>query len=252
MAAVVAVAPSLDARVPGLHWSAAEVMAHLTAQAVRYREFAKGERRCDEDVAPPATRTHERVAAVNDALVRQFLEPRPAAAAAGLRAAVDRLVTELAEVDPAQPLEAWEATTDVGMAATTLLSELVVHGSDLGRAFGIRDSVHPERAALAMYAVVHLLRAYVRTERLPLAPVTVRLLVRGGPRVELTAGSGGIRLRGESSQQVDTTVRARPGPMLLLAHGRMPLWRAAASGGLVVTGRRADVALRLLGWFDRP
>jgi uncharacterized protein (TIGR03083 family) len=209
LGAVVAAAPDLGRPVPGLQWSAAEVVAHMTAQAKGYLQFAQGTRLPMDDAVHWVGGHRDRIAAVNQHVLAEELGRSPREAAAQLVRATDQLAGGLAAEDPARPVDVWEASTDIGTITLTFLSGLLVHGVDLRRALGVRARVPELPAAMALHAVVRLLPAYVRPELLPHRPVAVRLAVRRGPDVTVLVRDGTVRVR---PSVLPPTARSSPGP----------------------------------------
>ncbi|MBW3619910.1 MAG: maleylpyruvate isomerase family mycothiol-dependent enzyme [Actinobacteria bacterium] len=242
----------LGAPVPGLEWSAAQVLAHLAIQAERFRDFVSGERDPHEDlVGIDAATVPARVAAVNERLLGTVTDRDPGSLIDRLRGGVTGFLEATAGVEPTTRFRSWEGTSDVAGATATLVAELLVHGLDVGRALDVPWRVDPARAHLALPAVWALLPNYVDAVATRRVDEMVAITPRGGDavRVRILEGSAVVApgVRGATCR-----IHGRADDLLLLAFGRVSVGSLLRRGRLVATGRRPWVGLRVSTWFLAP
>jgi uncharacterized protein (TIGR03083 family) len=252
----------LDAPVPGLEWTTAQLVAHLCAiceafaATLRGEDFAErfGQEFVGSYGSGPTLR--DAVAATNAKVVSFASFPGSAAAAdaltsgaAGLLAAFDAH-RDLSAPRPA-PWYGPEVTLPVGNLLALAVAELLVHGYDLARAAGA--DLRPSAATAASAAAV---TAAVMSEMLPRMldersagtfAGSFEVRVRGGQRFVLRIADGTARSELAAGQAVDCVLSLSAYHALLMGYDRVPVWRVIASGNARAFGRRPWLGL----WFNR-
>jgi hypothetical protein len=220
LAALTGTGADLDTPVPGLDWTASQV---VNAQAIA---LAAGwpDRAADE---------------------------LPAAYAALLAAAGH------SAQDPERvSLAPWYGPrfTLRGRTALALaLAESLVHGLDIARATGQPWPVPPDAARVALGEIMTCMLPVM------LDPTTADgftgsfdVAIRGGVRFVIDVAGLAAEVSSARSRPVDCHISIAPVPALLLAYGRISRWRVAAAGGVTAWGRRPWLAWRFPVLFQRP
>jgi hypothetical protein len=250
----------LDAPVPGLDWTAGQLVAHL---CVVYRAFALAVR--GDDYGPDITANlgvgstlPEVVASTNARALAVVSFPGPGEAADALRECADEL---LAALDTGPDLRAarptpWYGTgvtRTVGTLAALSVSESVVHGYDLAGALRTRPWLDERSAAAAAPVVM--------SEMLPLLvdpggahgfTGSFEVRVRRAPRFVLRVDAGRARAVPADGREVDCVLSLSGCDALLVGFRRRKLWQAIASGGAFAFGRRPWLGLRFHTVFQLP
>jgi uncharacterized protein (TIGR03083 family) len=250
----------LDAPVPGLDWTAGQLVAHL---CVVYRAFALAVR--GEDLGPDITANlgtgntlPEVVASTNARALGVVSFPGPREAADGLRECADELLAALdtdadLRADRPTPWYGTGVTRTVGTLAGLSVSESVVHGYDLARALRTRPWLDERSAAAAAPIVM--------SEMLPLLvdPVGARgftgsfeVRIRRSGHFVIQFDAGQARALPADGHEVDCVLRLSGCDALLVGFRRRELWRAMATGGAFAFGRRPWLGLRFNTLFRLP
>ena len=250
----------LAAPVPGLQWTAGQLVAHL---CVVYRAFALAVRGEDltEDIAAnlgTGDTLPEVVASTNARALAVVSFPGPREAADGLRECADELLAaldtgpDLAAARPT-PWYGTGVTRTVGTLAALSVSESVVHGYDLAGALHTRPWLDERSAAAAAPTVM--------SEMLPLLvdPAGARdftgsfeVRIRHAPRFVLRLDGGRARTAPPDGRQVDCVLSLSGCDALLVGFRRRKLWQAIAAGGALAYGRRPWLGLRFNTLFHLP
>jgi uncharacterized protein (TIGR03083 family) len=250
-------ARTLDVRVPGMDWSAAEVAAHLV---IVYRAF--GEALAGVPHSPelrvttqPRATLPEFLAETNAAMLAQVRVSGPADAVAQLRAAGNE-VAAILDQPPADPLATistpWYG--DVALPARALrchpISETLMHTRDLRLALGGDTGL--DRTAAALVAGTIMRDMYPNMPN----PVTSRgvhiryeVHIRGGDRFRLELHDGVCTSGPLDGSTPDCVVSLDPRDVLLIGFARIPLWRSLIRGGAISYGRKPWLGLKLPYYF---
>jgi hypothetical protein len=250
----------LDVPVPGLDWTAGQLVAHL---CVVYRAFALAVR--GDDLGPDITANlgtgstlPEVVASTNAKALTVVSFPGPHEAADGLRECADELLAALdtdLDLRAARPTP-WYGTgvtRTVGTLAALSVSESVVHGFDLAGALRTRPWLDERSAAAAAPTVM--------SEMLPLLvdPAgahgftgSFEVRIRRAPRFVVRLDAGQARAVPADGRDVDCVLSLSGCEALLVGFRRRKLWRAIASGGALAFGRRPWLGLRFHKVFRLP
>lgn len=226
-----------DPTVPtrGLEWTLGELAAHLAARAALFVGYLDGTVTPEGATSQIAENSERQIAELRDVPFDTTVE----LLSASLTAFVETTKGHLAS-DPYP----WYAglTLDVATGAGIALAEVIVHGYDVARTLGRRWPISAEDARTIARASLVLASEYVDPMTTAGMAVTYRLLVRGGPRVRMRVHDGTATLLGEEGP-ADCTIRAEPVAFVLVSFGRTSRWRAAATGRLLVGGRKPWRAL---------
>ena len=166
-------------------------------------------------------------------------------------------VAPLSPDDP-RPWLVEGVTVDVATLTCHLLNEVLVHGRDIAVAEGRPFPIDRRRAALVvdgfLMRVFEALppHAMVHPERGAGVRVTYDVRVRGGGRHFFVFDDGRLTIEAPSARRVDCHLAVDPVGFLLVAWGRMSLWRAIARGQMVAWGRRPWLGLRMRGLVRNP
>ena len=250
----------LDGPVPGLDWSAGQLVAHL---CVVYRAFALavggGEYGPDITANLGTGKTLPEVVASTNAralAVVSFAGPREAAD--GLRECADELLAALdakPDLRAARPTPWYGAGVNrtVATLAALSVSESVVHGYDLAGALRTRPWLDQGSAAVAAPIVM--------SEMLPLLvdPVGARgftgsfeVRIRRASRFVVRVDAGRAWTVPADGREVDCVLSLSGCDALLVGFRRRKLWQAIASGGALAVGRRPWLGLRFHTLFRLP
>jgi hypothetical protein len=250
----------LDGPVPGLEWTKAQLVGHLSAiceafaATLRGEDFAErfGQEFVGSYGSGPTLR--DAVAATNAKVVKLASFPDSGAAADALTAGAAALLAAFdAHRDLSAPRPApWygpEVTLPVGNLLALAVAELLVHGHDLARAAGA--DLRPSAATAASAAAV---TAAVMSEMLPRMlderstargfAGSFEVRVRGGQRFVLRIADGTARSELAAGQDVDCVLSLSAYHALLMGYDRVPVWRVIASGNARAFGRRPWLGLR--------
>jgi Mycothiol maleylpyruvate isomerase N-terminal domain len=248
--------------VPGLDWTAGQVIAHLTVVARAFTDALRGDGERWTELMPgmPAgTLFRERLAAANSHVLAQLETGRLdgwgdqlAEAYAGLLAAAD----ETAAGPDRESLAPWYGsgfTLPTRTFVALALAESLVHGLDIARATGRKWALPADAARVVLGEVM--------TQMLPsmVDPATAQgfsgsfgVAIRGGPRFIVAVADLAAQVEPAGTREVDCHMSLAPVPGLLLAYRRIPRWRAVTVGGVGAWGRRPWLTWRFPMLFQRP
>jgi uncharacterized protein (TIGR03083 family) len=255
----------LDGPVPGLEWTKAQLVGHLCAICEAFATTLRGEdfvQRFGKEFVGSygsGSTLREAVAAVNAKVVTFASFPTPAAAADALTSSAATLLAafsthrDLSAERPA-PWYGPEVALPVGNLLALAVSELLVHGYDLARAVGadLRPSAATGASAAAVAAAVmsEMLPRVLDERRASGFTGSFEIRVRGGERFVLRIADGRARSEPAKSRDVDCVLILSAYDALLMGYGRIPVWRAIASGRAWAFGRRPWLGLRFHELFQ--
>ena len=242
--------------VPGLDWTAGELITHLVTITDGLAEIAAGTRSPDDYWATYAPGSHgqghDDRAALNRGLIAAFDQAQLDRAPELIESAVARFLVHTADKQPDELFRYVDGDRDVATVTAVLLSELTVHGRDLARALNQAWSISPAEARIALTGLVALVSDHVDKERAGAMNVTADVSIRGGPRFGITLRDGQLDILARPPRKVDFHVSAEPVTYLLVSYGRKNQWVAAALGRIVSWGQRPWLAPRLASLIDKP
>lgn len=262
LAALISGEADLRRQVPGLDWTAGQVVTHLVVVARIFTDGLRGEgaRWADRMPAGPASALfRQRLAAMNSRAIARTGRDHPDDAAgelAGAYAALQVAADQSADEPDRESLAPWygpEFTLPARTFLALALAESLVHGLDIARATGQRWQVPRDAARVVLGELM--------TGMLPsmVDPAAARgfagrfdVAIRGGVRFVIGVADLAAEIAPAGSRPVDCHMSLAPVPALLLAYGRIPRWRAAAAGGVTAWGRRPWLAWRFPALFQRP
>jgi uncharacterized protein (TIGR03083 family) len=235
-----------DPAVPtrGLEWSLGELAAHLGARLGLFAGYVSGNAAPEGELADLAARNDREIRQLRQVPFETHVELVAASVAAFVEATKGRLGT-----DPFP----WYSGIQIDVATGTglALAEALVHGHDVARTIGRPWPISPQDARTIAKAALPLAPHYVDPVATRGVHTTTRLLIRGGPHVRIRVDDGTAVLEPPDGP-ADCTIRAHPVAFVLVSFGRRSQWGAAATGGLLVSGRRPWKALAFPRFFRRP
>lgn len=236
--------PDPDRLVHGLDWTLAELVAHLAARSGAFAAYLSGAKEPEGEIGDVAKENQVRLEARGDRMLGENV--------GDLRSNVASFVTATRGKLGADPFPWYSGITlDVATATGLLLGELLVHGHDAARTLGRRWRIPAQDARTVVRAATVLAPRYVDPVATLGVRTTYRLALRGGPafRVRIADGTAAVE---PSHGDADCTIRIDPAALMLISYGRSSIWRAAATGKVLVTGRRPWRALGFARSFVRP
>lgn len=229
--------PSGDLPLARVTWTAAELGAHLAGLPGRYVRMS------GEPHPFPASLADENQREVDAVPVRD-----PVALAELLEAEVAAFLE--ASGDDGQR-RAWYFTvphTVAGVGAS-LLSELLLHGTDLARALGRPRPISRAQAVTCLRGVLPAVVLAVDPRAARTATGTYHLALRGGDDWTFRVRDGELTVTRERPARADVHLSADPVGFLLNSVGLVRSVRFALSGGIFVWGRRPWLAPRFNRMF---
>jgi uncharacterized protein (TIGR03083 family) len=225
--------------IPGLEWTVRDVVAHLTNDS--YARMARGEK----SAFSLAQRVEQGAAA------RAALDPLPMPElVAQMKAHSEDFLDAITGRSSTEPLD-WHSgePMTVGLMASTVLNEVVLHGCDIAKAVGAAPVI-PRRAA--ELGCPSMLATAVYVYQPPAKPTDARIEIRlrtvGALVWHFTNES--LRLEApDRAAKVDMHISADPVAFLKAGYGRMTQTRALLTGKLFAWGRRPGV-MKLLQAFE--
>ncbi|WP_282694591.1 maleylpyruvate isomerase family mycothiol-dependent enzyme [Streptomyces sp. CC208A] len=241
-------------------WSVGDVGAHLAAVYLAYGAAVTGDEVIDWDAVPVGREATfgERVTAVNAlslGLVAGQERKRLGALLAERGESFLRVSAGLAPGTPV-PMPWYGPGRSVPLAAATglMLSETLVHGLDIARGTRRPWTISPEDASLVIgQALVTVMPLALDTEKAKGVRIAFDLVVEGGPRLAVVVEDGAATVtRDAGPRPYDCRITAAPSAFLLVAFGRMPLWKAVALGRMWAGGRKPWLGMRLNKLISAP
>lgn len=214
-------------QVPNLDWTVAELAAHLASLPDLYRT----QHQLGQDFEPPddwarfsnAARAHITTTDVDElaALV------------------VDEIDTLLAPDDPDEPRLLYGCRTTVYNIAAGVLTELVLHGQDLGRLTGRRPELTRSQALAGLEQQMVLTPVFVDPAKASKLAGTYGFRFRGGLDMTYRIDQAGSLIveRGRPAR-ADARINADPVTFLAASLGRVHPVMAALRGQIVAYGRK--------------
>jgi uncharacterized protein (TIGR03083 family) len=224
-----------DAPVPGLHWTAAELAAHVVADLRTYTGVVAGQ---GPVAAPGAASAAELGTAENQRQLAEYPER-----------SLDRLAAELTRAMPAFIAAAETAPpgaqvgSPIGVAMTPatvaaiVLGEQLIHGLDLARAAGRPWPIERADARLVIPGAVEMLPAYLNRAQARGLQARYELRFGGDLRYSLAIDDGTATV-GPATGRADCVVTADPVAFLLVGYGRIAQWGPMLRGQLRAGGRK--------------
>jgi len=222
------------------NWNAGDVAVHLAHVWENLTALA------DAKMEAPL-QDIETLGSLTEALVTQEGDRTPAALADRIAARAAAFLADSSPLtrDAPSPWLVQGIVVPRVALACHILSECLVHGHDIARAQGVRWTIEPAHASLALMGFAFPLlarldpRAMVDQQRTAGFEACYELSVRGAGHVFLLISEGAMTVAPQPRRRVDCHVSAAPATLLLLLFGRINQWSAILSG-------------RLLAWGPKP
>lgn len=237
-----------DPRAPATRdWTIADSAAHVLGIALLYVELVEpGTRLLDvPGLAEVMSTTNvDTVADVNALVLRHFAERDPAALAAALGDAIERILAATADMAPQTPIP-WLGSSLVPVSGVVshLVNELLVHGWDMARAARRPWPMPDEEAALYwdqfFLGMLRLDYGTLLNTSLPMPrhPIAVRFRSAHTPEATIMLGDRRVWIAPDE-QPYDVRVTFRPARFNLMLFGRISTATAALRRDVVVGGPR--------------
>lgn len=219
--------PDGSARVPNLEWDVRELAAHLVSLPGFYEQLnVATEPFEDPDSWPDFSRgVRAHLADLDTSALAAMIEPE-----------TDRLLTSLGENGEATWTLYLETTA--AKVAAGYLSELLLHGMDLGALTGATVDITTDQGHDIVAGMMTLAPAFVDPEAARKCPGVYHLRFRGGNDYTYRVADGTLTVEDGRPERPDAHVVADPVAFALVAMGRMSQARAGLTGRVMAYGRR--------------
>lgn len=223
-----------DRPLPGMEWTVADVGAHLAVNVSVYTALPGG------GAAPWADL--ERGAEANAAGIAAAPTRDPVAQAEAIRAGADDLVSAYRTHGAAPVVWSGGLVLPGPAVAALAANECLIHGLDLARALKRRWPIADADSTIALRGLLPVLPRFV-SERAAGFRGTYAIRFRGDATFRFAFDDGTLTIT-EGDGPADCRLSAAPTAFNLSGYKRVPLWRAAASGGIVAYGRKPWLGFR--------
>lgn len=214
-------------RVPNLDWSVAELGGHLAAAPSLYRE----QHRLGAGFEPPADWAAFSVAA------RSHIQTTDGNELADL--IINEAETLLVSDDPDEPRMLYGRATTVANTAAGMLTELILHGQDLGRLTGHKPQLGQRQALAGLEQMMTLLPVFADASRAAKLAGVYGLRFRSGPDFTYRIDDAGtIAVERGWPAKADARLNADPAAFVLASLGRINPVMAGLTGKIVAYGRK--------------
>lgn len=234
---------SPEMSIPNLDWNVGELGAHVLAGFRAYALAATAGIEVWSDLQDGS--------AENERLLRQTPERDTTVIANALPGAMKALH----EIWRSRANESvmWSAglRLPVASVAGLQLGDVLVHGWDLARALRRKWVIQSSDAANALGAAFSIAPHFVAPAAATFTG-TFEIRLRGDGTYTLAFELGSLNVSNSSSANADCRLRANPRTLLLTAYGRLSVWRAALSGGIIASGKKAWLAPRFKSLLLNP
>lgn len=234
LAASIGALTDLDAPVPDLDWSAAQLIAHIGIIPFHKRDMAT---RPEPLVFPP---TAAGVAALGAERVSHFDDHSPSAIATRLPPEIDATLIVLGD-EPDTPVPWYTLSLPARAVGGIMLSELLIHHRDLT---GIQALAHERReitddqARACLHGLILGSSIAVNRDVAIKIPGSYVTRIKGGGSYTLDVAAGDITVSEGVVDRPDLVTTAEPVPMLLASLGRINPLQAALTGKIRTWGRK--------------
>lgn len=140
---------------------------------------------------------------------------------------------------------------DARTTAGLLLADLLVHGWDLSRALKRPWKIERSDAVDAMDAAF-VLAPHFLTPAAATFTGTYEVRFRGDGRRVIAFDRGKLTVSEDTDAPVDCRLSADPVAFMLTSYGRLPVWRTAATGGILAFGKKPWLAFKFKSLLRNP
>jgi uncharacterized protein (TIGR03083 family) len=223
--------------IPGLDWKVRDVVAHLTNDS--YTRMARGEK-SGFTLAQRVEQGNAARAALDHLPMPELVAQMKAHSEDFLNAIEGRSSTEPLDWHSGEPMT-------VGLMASTVLNEAVLHGCDIAKAAGA-EPVIPKRAAELGCPSMLATAVYVYQPPAKRTDARIDIRLRGVGALVWHFTNQSLRLEAPGGK-ADMHISADPVAFLKVGYGRMTQTKALLTGKLFGWGRRPGV-MSLLQSFE--
>jgi uncharacterized protein (TIGR03083 family) len=142
-------------------------------------------------------------------------------------------------------------TVPTEVAAGINLGDVVVHGWDLARALGTRWPIEREMAVICLRAASVIAPNFVSPSARGFSGA-YEIRLRGDGKLYFAFEDGALRTGEHPSRPVHCRLWADPASFLLTSYGRLPVWRVAATGKVLASGRKPWLAFKFKSLLLNP
>ena len=224
-------------RIPHMTWTVGETGAHVLGIMRLYPEMLAG--------VSSGWESLDAGEAENARLLADTPEREPDEIADAIEVAAPKLREAFAAYT--EDLGTWHAGLQIPPAAIVgiQVGDMFVHGWDVATAFRGPWTIDPPDACLSIAAATPILPHFVDEKAASGFSATYGLQLRGGPAFTLEFADGRLTAFEGRAPHADCRMSAEPVAYLLIAYGRVPVWRPAIRGQLISYGRRPWLGLKL-------
>lgn len=220
--------PDTSTLVPNLDWSVADLGRHLASLASLYRaQHQIGEafvQPTDWPSFSAAARSH--ITSSNVGELRELI------------AAECETLLEDGREDPNAHRFLYGRSTTPANIAASFLTELVLHGRDLGLLTGDKPTLSRRQATAGIKQQMALTPAFVDPEKLAKLSGTYGFSFRGGDDYTFDIADGHLEVSLGRPDKADARTNAAPEAFLMVSLGRMSPVRAGLTGKIIGYGRK--------------
>ena len=218
-----------DVKVPNLDWNVGELGAHLVSLPAVYRT----QHDLGDTFEPPADWAQFSIAA------RGHVTERRIEQLAGLvESEIGSLVDELGPLGDAPRMLYGQETTAANVLGG-VMSELIMHGMDLGVLTGTKVTMSHRQASAVIPGMMALVPAFVDPVKAKKCPGTYAVKFRGvGEFTQRVSTDGQVTVERGLPASADARINADPVAFLLVSLGRKNQVVASVTGKIIGYGRK--------------
>lgn len=226
-------------------WSVGDVASHVASVFENYAAMISGR----EPVLATST---EDIGRINSMWLDRDPRRDPREASSRIEDAYDRMMQGV-HAAKGNPSIAWHGglTFPLSTVVCLALGEVLVHGHDIASASGSSWVIPADEARTVLAGIIVLSPQYVDRAAAGGFSAVYDLRIRRGLRTCLEFIDGRLTL-GEPGMRADCTISADAAAFLLVAYGRVSVWRLVLRGRLLAWGRRPWLGLKLPSLLRNP
>lgn len=232
-----------EKKIPHLEWNVGELAAHILAGVRTYTAAATDDVEVWTDL--------ERGADENARILAATVERDPSEIAAAIPVERQKLHKEWKAHAGSDVVWGGGLKVPVESVVSLHITDVLVHGWDLSKATGKRWEIARADAILGIAGPLALAPHFVAPEAANFVG-TYEIRLRGNGRYTLEFDRGSLAATEGGTDKADCRMSADPKTFLLTAYGRIPVWRSAATGGVVAFGRKPWLGFKFKSLLRNP